>query len=104
MVGDTLRVKRLTGEGPKGAVVEAGGRHSQKGCAAVKKVLCGGETLFNWFLHGQPMGIYIRKELKSISCRYCSYDLSSENRFNHPSGKQTPLEKCTCSFGSWGID
>lgn len=57
MVGDTLRVKRLTGEGPKGAVVEAGGRHSQKGCAAVKKVLCGGETLFNWFLHGQPMGI-----------------------------------------------
>lgn len=25
MVGDTLRVKRLSGEGPKGAVVEAVG-------------------------------------------------------------------------------
>lgn len=55
MVGDNLRVKSLSGESATVAVIKAGGRHCQKCCVAINKVLSGEETPFNWFLCGKSM-------------------------------------------------
>lgn len=58
MVGDSVRVKPLRRGWAKDAVIEAGGKPSQTGYAAISKVVCVEDVPFNWFLPGKAMGTY----------------------------------------------